>query len=484
MNQRTFLVAILVIVLVGTPSAMISTSIGQTGATTAVNALPNPEEDVIGWENGYWYNESIDVDQRNGLSESELNAFAARSMARVEYLRQLEFTRNVTIEPISRDELRDVATNTTFYNDTTFGAPTNEQLWEALFMIDESTNATETIQQYQTAVVLGFAAEEGADRIVIVTETPENPVIGSNTLIHEFAHMLQHQQYNLSQQKYRPDTLDGEFAKNGLVEGGATYIHKLYTRKCGSEWECVDAPRGWSNIRGSNHPGLSRLFYQPYSDGPVYINQLVQRGGWGAVRAAYDTPPNSTEQIIHPGQPVEPLAPLSFDDTSQNGWTVVERQGKPYQRVGETGIYTLFWYQANCHDIDALEKQISTGTDRPFDTYNYTSVPSAGWGNDRLVAYEKGDKRGYVWKTVWDTTQNATEFYEAYITVMNAHDAVRRGEHTWVIQNGSFADAFRVVQNGKSVVIVNGPAVDDLEGIRSQNETARQVGMSVFTLTR
>lgn len=57
--------------------------------------------------------------------------------------------------------------------------------------------------------------------------------------------MLQHQQFDLSEQKYRPDTLDGEFAKDGLVEGEATYIHRLYARNCQrGEWECVDAPPG------------------------------------------------------------------------------------------------------------------------------------------------------------------------------------------------------------------------------------------------
>ena len=475
MNRRTLLTVLLVIALVGTPAVMMYTSVERTSAIVPENGLPNPAGDIIGWENGYWYNESISVDQSDGLSTSERKAFVARSMARVEYLRQLEFTQNVTIKPISRDELPAVATNTTFYNDTTFGAPTNEQLWEALFLIDEPANATKAIRQYQTAVVLGYAAEEGADRIVIVTEDPKNPVIGSVTLIHELTHVLQHQHFNLSRQKYRPDTLDGEFAKNGLVEGGATYVHKRYARKCDDEWACVDAPRGWSNLGRSNNPGLSRLFSQPYSDGPVYINRLVQRGGWDAVNATYESLPTSTEQIIHPDRPSEPLTAISFNDTSQNGWTVIEQQGKTYQRIGEVGIYTLFWYQANRHDIPALEEQISTETDRPFDTYNYTSVFSTGWGNDRLVAYKNGEKRGYIWKTTWDTQEDAVEFYEAYQQILQAHDAVQRRTQTWIIENGSFADAFRIVIEGNTVTIVNGPTVSDIEDIRPQTGPVNRI---------
>lgn len=471
LNRRTILATLLVLTLVGTPVATISTSVGWTDSAADEDPPSDSEADVLGKENGYWYNESIDVDQSDGLNESELEAFVARSMARVEYLRGLEFTRNVTVERISRDELPAVANNTTFYNDTTFGAPTNEQLWEALFLIDERTNATTTIRRYGTAVVLGYAAEEGADRIIMVTEDRENPPIGGETLIHELAHMLQHQHFDLSRQKYRHETLDAESAKNGLVEGEATYIHKQYARKCASEWECVDAPAGWSDTRPSNHAGLSRLFYQPYSDGAVYVDRLVQRGGWEAVDAAYESPPTSTEQIIHPDRPREPPASMSFEDTSQNGWRIADQQGNPHQRVGEAGIFTLFWYQANRHDIQPLKEQIHTGTDRAFDTYNYTSVPSAGWGNDRLVTYENGDKRGYVWKTTWDTRADATEFHEAYRRVLRAHDAVNPRGQTWVIEDGGFADAFRIVRDGKTVTIVNGPTVSDLSDIRPQTDS-------------
>ncbi|HKL30417.1 MAG TPA: hypothetical protein VJ898_14260, partial [Natrialbaceae archaeon] len=58
-------------------------------------APPDPDEDVIGWENGYWYDESIDVDQSDGLSDAELDRFVARTMARVERIRGLEFRENV-----------------------------------------------------------------------------------------------------------------------------------------------------------------------------------------------------------------------------------------------------------------------------------------------------------------------------------------------------------------------------------------------------
>lgn len=35
---------------------------------------PDPDEDVLGWENGCWYNASIDVNRTDGLNRTERDA--------------------------------------------------------------------------------------------------------------------------------------------------------------------------------------------------------------------------------------------------------------------------------------------------------------------------------------------------------------------------------------------------------------------------
>lgn len=105
-TRVALLAVLLLIAFTGAAAATRPVPVGQAATTTAADAPPDPSEDVIGWENGHWYNESIAVNQSDGLNDTELDAFVARSMARVEHLRQLEFARNVTVEPITRDELR------------------------------------------------------------------------------------------------------------------------------------------------------------------------------------------------------------------------------------------------------------------------------------------------------------------------------------------------------------------------------------------
>ena len=50
-----------------------------------------PAEDRLGWEAGYWYDDPLPVNATDGLNESEREAAVARTMARVERIRESSF---------------------------------------------------------------------------------------------------------------------------------------------------------------------------------------------------------------------------------------------------------------------------------------------------------------------------------------------------------------------------------------------------------
>lgn len=442
---------------IDSPTTVITGDSGRpapdTGSTEVTQrAPPDPPTDTIGWENGYWHNESITVDQTDGLSTSELDAFLARSMGRVENIRQLEFTDRVRIEFVRRENLSAPR------NDT-YGLATSEQLWEALFIYGEKTNAFRTALRAQQSVVLGFAAEEGSDRIVVVDPTPRQPTVDGGVLIHELAHMLQDQQFNLSRPRYQRYTLDGEFAKDGLIEGEAAHITDRYRLKCQSQWQCIETPSDRSNVQRPDPLRFYRITYFPYSAGKRYVRALIGQNGWPAVTAAHAQPPVSTENVIHPSHTDRPI-PITDSNISRNGWSRIEK--KP-ETLGEAGIYALFWRRSA--DESPLSESNLSRSGSNGGRYTYASRPSTGWGNDRLYAYTNGEQRGYVWKTVWDTERDAREFYEAYTALLEEEDATQRGPHTWRIENGSFADAFSVQRTGTVVTIVNGPTLPALDNI-------------------
>lgn len=434
--------------------------------TVAAAPPEDPESDVLGWENGYWHNESIAVDQSDGLSEAEREAYVSRTMARVEVIREREFKRSVPVEVIPRSEY----SNRTEGNASDAYRAWNNQVWEALFIVGEDENVLDTLHATSTAATTGgyFIA---ADEIKIITDSPEDVTIDRRTLSHELVHALQDQYFGLSNVTAHVDTQDEEFSTTGLVEGEARYLERRYEQRCGNEWECVDDPTSTGGgSGGEQNRGVLYTLYYPYSDGPPYVNALVERGGWSAIDQAFQSPPNSTEQVTHITD--EEPSPLIVEDRATGGWEPFAEQGHDgTDTLGEASIFMLLWYQAWQHDADTMRSDTLFEAEGTYDLLNYESVPSAGWGNDVVRPYRKesvsgGTEYGYVWTTEWDTEADATQFQAAYHAVLRAHDARQIGPHTWVIDSGSFADAFRVVKDGTRVTIVNAPEAGDLDALR------------------
>ena len=446
---------------------------GGGDAVATPNAdFDDPDADVLGWEDGYWYNESIAVDQSDGLSDDELRAYVGRAMARVEYIRGEEFDRRVPVSVLSRSEYR----NRSGGGGGGSEGPSdyqrwNDQVWEALFVTGESQDSGSAISDTRSAAVAGFYSARD-DEIKVITDSPESPTIDNATLVHELVHAVQDQRYDLTRSKYGGDTQDEQLAIDGLIEGDANYVEARYEKRCGAAWDCVATPEtaggGGGGGDGPNF-GILLTIFQPYSDGPVYVGDLVDLGGWNAIDEEFENPPGSTEQVIHRTDD-EPV-PIDYRDRARNGWEAFPDQGEGgSDTVGEASMYVMFWNQARTAGADTVDVRSIGDTRGPYDVYNYDAEPSAGWGNDRLFPYRKGAgsnaEYGYVWVTEWDSEADAREFRRAYRAILDAQDAERRAENVYVIPDGRFEDAFRVTRSGTRVTIVNGPATDDLDDIR------------------
>ncbi|PSQ47219.1 hypothetical protein BRD15_07445 [Halobacteriales archaeon SW_6_65_15] len=440
----------------------------------------DPDEDVLGWEGGVWYNETIDVNAEDGLNDTDLDLTVARAMARVEEIRGLEFEQEVPVEIVTREEFQGEQANQSL--------PPDRQLFdnvkfEALFMIDESTDSLGVQNQNSGSAIGGFYSP-GQNQIVVVADegNADAPHLDEYTLAHELMHALQDQHFDLS--SYNQSTRELHNARDGVIEGEGNYVQHLYEQRCEDEWngDC-SAPQSSSGSSGSiANMGPYLLKFQPYSDGPAFVRSVQRRGGWEAVNELYEAPPESSEQIIHPDKYGDDSpAEFGVEDRSSDDWERLRLQDRPsYGSVGEAGIFSMLMYpyydsQGQTQIVPAREFfNMKDGSDelQAVDPLNYNSSYSDGWGGDKLAVYTNDataeNETGYVWKTVWDSEEDAQEFVEGYEKLLQYNGATQADGHanTWVIEDGGFGDAFYVQQQGNEVVIVNAPSVDELPNVR------------------
>jgi hypothetical protein len=450
----------------------------DTPTETPSDSLQDPATDTLGWESvngtGLWYNESITVDRSDGLNASELDKVVARGMARVEQIRRLEFEGSVPVEVISREQFREESAGS--YSGVSPENRLHQNVkWEAMLMINESTDSIAVSQSNQGSTVGGYYSPT-EERIVIVSENTTSPKMNEVTLSQELFHALQDQTFNIS--SFDQSTEELHNAKDGIIEGDGNFVDRLYQQRCESDWDCL-MPQQSGGGGGDIHFGQYLVTFQPYSDGPSFVQEIYQRGDWEAVNAVYENPPASTEQVIHPEKYGEDApADMSFTDRSGPEWNVLDLPNGThnYATFGEAGFATMFFYpyypsQGQATPVVGPRQFFnltSQGQVSSVDPLNYSNRYTAGWDGDRLYPYVTDDsfetnETGYVWKTVWDSGTDASEFLEGYRQLLGYHDAEQVSENTYRIpEESGFEDAIYVQQSGETVYIVNAPTVDEL----------------------
>ena len=489
MRRPALLAVVLAVLTVLAPATALATT-GSAPANDADldsaqdGAPSDPESDVLGWENGYWYNESIDVDQSDGLDDGELDAVVARAMARVEELRRLEFERTVPVEVYSRERLRQ-ETSKGFNNSTAADRLHQNVKYEATFMVGEATNAV-AVQQSNRGSSVGGYYSPTKDRIVVVADSSGAARIEESTLGHELLHALQDQKFGI--ESLNATTREDHNAQDGLIEGDANYLGYRYRQRCAlpaddpNSWgSCLSGTSGGNASSGGDsiHFGLYLVVYQPYSDGPAFVRSVRERGGWSAVNDLYERVPASTEQTIHPAKYGQDApTQVNITDRSNERWNVLDLKGSiDYAEFGEAGLASMFIYptyasqgQGGLIPPQQFLNRNASGAASSFDPLNYNQSWSNGWDGDKLLPYVTNDsmstnETGYVWKLHWDSPSEAREFRTGYQKLLNFHDATQVGQNTWVIEQGSYADAYHIAVDGNTTTIVNAPTVEDLSDV-------------------
>ena len=268
-------------------------------------------------------------------------------------------------------------------------------------------------------------------------------------MAHELTHALQDQHFNLKRfEKWQKGDSDAELAAHALIEGDATLAMTLYLEK--HPMIALAFIRSSQELSAEQFKQAPRALREsllfPYQEGSIWATQVYRQGGWAMVSKAFAKLPQSTEQILHPDKYFAYEAPVKL--TLPNFTPVL---GPAWKRIdndvnGEWGYYL------------ALDEYLNDLTE--------SKRAAAGWGGDRFAIYE-GARPSDVFLaqlTAWDTTADATEFFDAYWqrTIKRFPDAT--STPATVLNNGDRRQEWKD-SRGRGVMEMRGSRVAVIEGI-------------------
>ena len=318
-------------------------------------------------------------------------------------IHEIEQVRNVTVPAVSLEVVsKDWAIQTwgvSMADADTEGILRQENIYKSLLMIPQNASlyqATVDWAGYYMAVV-----QSGKIYIIRENFNITNTVDAEATLVHELTHIMQNF-YNIPRYYY---SFDGGKAHSALTEGDASFTASyiknkvLTTNQPATSYPEFQVSAYFDSAESGFYPSIpesvSKLNYFPYDHGEQFIHALFDRGGWATVNQAYMTPPNSTEQILHPEKYFAAESPISVDEVAPFG-----------------GNWTKTW-SAQYGEFFILN-MLSTNLTR-----DDASEAAAGWGGDKLAYYRNSDDEYLItWNICWDTSDDAGEFFIAFNNYM------------------------------------------------------------------
>lgn len=457
----------------------------DTCAAEPPDDFSDPDDpETIGWYDGVWYNEPIDVDQDEGLTDEELELVIARTKARWEALRCLPFLEDVNVSVIDRETFQEEQGGSNISTDTRLFD--NAQA-KALFLVDENEDSIEVAEANRGAAVLGYYSITD-EEIVLVSAADDTLYVDESTLAHELGHALQHQHFGFDD--FGRNTTDARMAELGLIEGDVVFVQRVYEGHCEvGEWadDCLEPPDRPSGDLANI--GLYLISFQPYSDGPNFAAHHYEEGGWDAVDGIYDSYPASAKEIMYPAMYGEfELQPPNLEDRSSDEWRLLERShGPTWDQLGEPALFTAFMFPAfetqgavTIVEPEGFFNYAEDGNLDPLNPYNYAHRFTDGWTGDRFKAYAETDAEdpalAYTLAVAFEDDAEARAFVMGYRQLLDyrgaeAHpDLTAPGEDGRLVvidEDNSFSGAYWFVQNDNGVLIVFAPTVDDLEAVHA-----------------
>lgn len=275
-------------------------------------------------------------------------------------------------------------------------------------LVPEGVDFEACVMQVMDEQVAAFYDQDKGD-LYTFDDSPLTGNLNRMILAHEMTHALQDQHFHIKQWPLkRKDNDDLVSAHLAVLEGDATVrMHTIYKR--GLKWKTVLSDFGAALSQDTSKLAAAPRYFRdmllfPYQEGAAFIEELEYIGGPALVNRAFEAPPSSTAQILHPEkfypkrQDPEPADP---EAKPQPDWRKLASNA-----VGEFGIIVLL--RQSGHEMDA-------------------AAIAGGWRGDRYATFEAGNGDGWLyWRSVWGSDAAAKRFADIYGDVVTKRNTRRQ----------------------------------------------------------
>jgi len=262
-----------------------------------------------------------------------------------------------------------------------------EPTLKALGIIEPGVNLADQVKRLSTGSVTAFYDVKG-NELVLKGGQQLTPFV-LKTIVHELVRADYDQHFELDRPNLvMPDDETGT-AWDSLVEGTASRIETRFVSALPeNDKKSVQAEQ--QRLAGQlpkDLPDYVLVQYAfPFGSGPKFADVLMTNGGPAKVNAAFQSPPTTTEQIIHPEKFLAGEGPKALADPTADG---------PVVRSGSMGQLMLSLMLAQVLDPGDAESAAD------------------GWGADRYVAWQNGGQTCVRLAITMDSPDKVTEMGQA-----------------------------------------------------------------------
>lgn len=342
-----------------------------------------------------------------GVPDTKMLTVMATIEEQVKTLRGLKLSSEVTRHTLTTENLRKRVLEDFFVDYTLEDSQKDTMILNLFGFIKKDFDLYNLYIDLYSEQIAGFY--DDITREMVVVQGEEFTGSEKMTYAHEFTHALQDDNYDLENGLNLNDDqclIDSEYcaAVQALVEGDATLTESLWLMKYSTTQDKKDIFSLYNDYQSPIYDSAPKFlkedFLFPYNQGLEFVQSLYEEGGFDAINQAYNHPPVSTEQILHPKHypDDEPVA-LTIPDLSESlsqGWTEIDRNS-----LGEWYTYLML---ATPYDPDfAVDESVAKSA-------------VEGWGGDQYVIYHN-EVNGQVvlaYASMWDSDSEMDEFWSTF----------------------------------------------------------------------